>query len=52
MMLQNERKKKKNNRKDRKIITHISGVNNPADLFTKYLSVIKVEKFRFKIRLG
>ena len=31
---------------------HIAGVDNLADLFTKSLPVIKVEQFRFKIRLS
>ena len=31
---------------------HIAGEENPADLFTKSLPVIKVEKFRSKIRLS
>ena len=31
---------------------HIAGEENPADLFTKSLPVIKVEKFRFKIGLS
>ena len=31
---------------------HIVGEVNPADLFTKSLPVIKVEKFRSKIRLS
>ena len=31
---------------------HIAGVNNPADLFTKSLPVIKVEQFRSKIGLS
>ena len=30
---------------------HIAGEENPADLFTKSLPVVKVEKFRSKIRL-
>ena len=31
---------------------HIAGVDNPADLFTKSLPVLKVEQFRSKIRLS
>ena len=31
---------------------HIVGIDNPADLFTKSLPVVKVEQFRFKIRLS
>ena len=31
---------------------HVAGEENPADLFTKSLPVIKVEKFRSKIRLS
>ena len=31
---------------------HIAGEENPADLFTKSLPVVKVEKFRSKIRLS
>ena len=31
---------------------HVAGTDNPADLFTKSLPVIKVEQFRFKIRLS
>ena len=31
---------------------HIAGVDNPADLFTKSLPVIKVEQFRSKIGLS
>ena len=31
---------------------HIAGIDNPADLFTKSLPVIKVEQFRSKIRLS
>ena len=30
---------------------HIAGEENPADLFTKSLAVVKVEKFRTMIRL-
>ena len=30
---------------------HIAGVDNPADLFTKSLPVVKVEQFRSKIRI-
>ena len=30
---------------------HIAGEENPADLFTKSLAVVKVEKFRAMIRL-
>ena len=30
---------------------HVAGINNPANLFTKSLPVIKVEQFRFKIGL-
>ena len=30
---------------------HITGEENPADLFTKSLAVVKVEKFRAMIRL-
>ena len=30
---------------------HIAGIDNPADLFMKFLPVIKVEQFRSKIRL-
>ena len=30
---------------------HIAGIENPADLFTKSLPVIKVEQFRSKIGL-
>ena len=30
---------------------HIAGEENPADLFTKSLTVVKVEKFRSKIGL-
>ena len=30
---------------------HVAGEENPADLFTKSLTVVKVEKFRAKIRL-
>ena len=30
---------------------HIAGEENPADLFTKSLPVVKVQKFRCKIRL-
>ena len=39
---------------DNKIIEpyHIAGEENPADLFTKSLPVVKVEKFRSKIRLS
>ena len=31
---------------------HVAGEENPADLFTKSLSVVKVEKFRSKIGLS
>ena len=31
---------------------HVIGIDNPADLFTKSLPVIKVEQFRSKIRLS
>ena len=31
---------------------HIAGINNPADLFTKSLPVVKVEQFRSKIGLS
>ena len=31
---------------------HVTGKENPVDLFTKSLPVIKVEKFRSKIRLS
>ena len=31
---------------------HIAGIDNPADLFTKSLPVIKVEQFRSKIGLS
>ena len=31
---------------------HVTGEENPADLFTKSLPVTKVEKFRSKIRLS
>ena len=31
---------------------HIAGEENPADLFTKSLPIVKVEKFRFKIGLS
>ena len=31
---------------------HVAGEDNPADLFTKSLPVVKVEKFRSKIRLS
>ena len=31
---------------------HVTGEDNPADLFTKSLPVVKVEKFRSKIRLS
>ena len=31
---------------------HIAGEENPADLFTKSLPVVKVEKFRSKIGLS
>ena len=31
---------------------HVAGIDNPADLFTKSLPVIKVEQFRFKIGLS
>ena len=31
---------------------HIAGVNNPADLLTKFLPVVTVEQFRSKIRLS
>ena len=31
---------------------HVAGEENPADLFTKSLPVIKVEKFKFKIGLS
>ena len=31
---------------------HIAGVDNPADLLTKALPVIKVEQFRSKIGLS
>ena len=31
---------------------HIAGIEKPADLFTKSLPVVKVEQFRFKIRLS
>ena len=31
---------------------HVAGEENPADLFTKSLPVVKVEKFRSKIRLS
>ena len=31
---------------------HIAGIDNPADLFTKSLPVVKVEQFRSKIRLS
>ena len=31
---------------------HITGIDNPADLFTKSLPVVKVEQFRFKIGLS
>ena len=31
---------------------HIAGEENPADLFTKSLPIINVEKFRSKIRLS
>ena len=31
---------------------HVAGINNPADLFTKSLPVVKVEQFRFKIGLS
>ena len=31
---------------------HVTGEENPADLFTKSLPVIKVEKFRSKIGLS
>ena len=31
---------------------HIAGIENPADLFTRSLPVIKVEQFRSKIRLS
>ena len=31
---------------------HIAGEENPADLFAKSLPVVKVEKFRSKIRLS
>ena len=30
---------------------HVTGEENPADLFTKSLAVVKVEKFRAMIRL-
>ena len=30
---------------------HITGVDNPADLFTKSLPVVKVKQFRYKIGL-
>ena len=30
---------------------HVTGIDNPADLFMKSLPVIKVEQFRFKIGL-
>ena len=30
---------------------HIAGIDNPANLFTKSLPVVKVEQFRFKIGL-
>ena len=31
---------------------HVAGEENPADLFTKSLPVVKVENFRSKIRLS
>ena len=31
---------------------HVTGEENPADLFTKSLPVVKVEKFKSKIRLS
>ena len=31
---------------------HVTGEENPAHLFTKSLSVVKVEKFRSKIGLS
>ena len=31
---------------------HIADIDNPADLFMKSLPVVKVEQFRFKIRLS
>ena len=31
---------------------HIPGEENPADLFTKSLAIVKVEKFRTMIRLN
>ena len=31
---------------------HVTGKENPADLFTKSLAVVKVEKFRSKIGLS
>ena len=31
---------------------HITGIENPANLFTKSLSVVKVEQFRSKIGLS
>ena len=31
---------------------HVAGIDNPADLFTKSLPVIKVEQFRSKIGLS
>ena len=30
---------------------HVAGIDNPADLFTKSLAVVKVEQFRSKIGL-
>ena len=31
---------------------HVAGIDNPADLFTKSLPVVKVEQFRSKIGLS
>ena len=39
---------------DEKVVEpfHVAGEENPGDLFTKSLPVVKVEKFRSKIRLS
>ena len=42
----------RNNMRTRSKPLHITGVYNPADLFTKSLPVIKVEQFRSKIGLS